>query len=140
MEAHQFERTGGLPLKGNTMQLPKLNCNGCRKCCLGEMIVLMPGDDPTQYKTKMLQGKHILKHGKDGNCVYLGKRGCQIYNRQPAMCRMFDCRKYALVKQNDTKPSTKQQTILIEEGKHRLIKSGLYNDKLLPIPHNPHPN
>lgn len=78
-------------------ELPPLKCGGCRKCCLGDTITLHPGDDPTRYKTKVVDGKRVLAKGKDGNCIYLGVSGCRIYGRQPMECRVFDCRKYALL-------------------------------------------
>lgn len=78
------------------MGLPSLDCAGCRKCCLGDTITLLPGDDPAAYKTKLIDGKRQLAKGRDGNCVYLGKSGCQIHGRAPYMCRRFDCRQYFL--------------------------------------------
>lgn len=83
--------------------LPALNCHGCRKCCLGDTITLRPeeGDDVTRYKTRLDGGRRVLAKGKDGNCVYLGKRGCQIHGRQPHDCRIFDCRAYFLRYEHD---------------------------------------
>jgi len=79
------------------MSLPPLNCGGCRTCCLGDTITLLPGDDPAQFKTKLVDGRRQLAKGKDGNCVYLGPKGCKIHGRAPQMCRLLDCRKYALI-------------------------------------------
>lgn len=76
--------------------LPPLSCGGCRKCCLGDTITLMEGDDPTLYKTKLVEGRRVLRKRKNGNCIYLGARGCTIWPKQPTMCRKFDCRTYAL--------------------------------------------
>lgn len=75
--------------------LPPLVCGGCRTCCLGDTIALLPTDDASQYKTKLVDGRRVLAKGKDGNCIYLGKSGCQIYGRQPHQCRIMDCRMYA---------------------------------------------
>ena len=75
--------------------LPPLNCDGCRTCCLGDTIHLTANDNPARYKTRLLgDGSRVLKKGKDGNCVYLGKRGCQIQATKPEWCRQFDCRAY----------------------------------------------
>lgn len=79
------------------MTLPPLNCAGCRTCCLGDTITLLPGDDPAQYKTKLVGGQRQLAKGKDGNCIYLGPKGCKIHSRAPKMCKALDCRKYALM-------------------------------------------
>jgi hypothetical protein len=38
----------------------------------------------------------LLRHKPNGDCVYLGEHGCTIYDRAPAVCRRFDCRKYFL--------------------------------------------
>ena len=70
-------------------------CNGCRLCCDGDAIRLLPGDDPTQYQTEpheMIRGALMLAHRKNGECVYLGEWGCTIHDRAPLMCREFDCR------------------------------------------------
>lgn len=77
--------------------LPPLNCAGCRTCCLGDTVALHPGDNPAAYKTKLVDGRRVLAKGKDGNCIYLGPKGCTIHGRQPQECRAFDCRKYALM-------------------------------------------
>lgn len=80
------------------MALPPLSCNGCRKCCLGETITLVRGDDPAKFEHEVdpERGVLVLKKGDDGNCVYLNETGCSIYGAQPIMCRSFDCRVYAL--------------------------------------------
>lgn len=77
--------------------LPPLACNGCRKCCIGDEVLLSPGDDPARFKTKLRpDGKRALARKKDGNCVYLGSRGCTIQFDKPQMCRFYDCRNHAL--------------------------------------------
>lgn len=60
------------------------------------MIVEEDGD-PAQWDTVELEGVNDpdmrrLRHNEDGSCVYLGLLGCTIYDRRPAMCRVFDCR------------------------------------------------
>jgi Fe-S-cluster containining protein len=72
--------------------LPPIKCGSCRACCLGDTVKLQPGEDPTRYKTKLIDGRHQLRKGKDGNCVYLGKAGCRIQDRKPLACRLYDCR------------------------------------------------
>lgn len=73
-------------------------CGDCHLCCR-MMTPLRPefGDDPASYQTATL-----LQHGKppqtildrlpNGDCVYLGERGCTIHDRAPYECRKFDCR------------------------------------------------
>lgn len=73
-------------------------CNGCRACCQnGEAIMLFPGDDASSYLTRdftsPLDGSSAkaLLQKQNGECIYLGAAGCQIYDRAPAICRTFDC-------------------------------------------------
>lgn len=73
-------------------------CNGCIRCCLGDTIRLLPGDDPSQYQTiphPLQPGALALAKGADGNCVYLTAAGCSIHGRAPRMCREMDCREIA---------------------------------------------
>lgn len=72
--------------------LPPLKCGSCRACCIGDTVKLQPGEDPARYKTRFVDGRHELRKGKDGNCVYLGKRGCRIQDSKPIACRIYDCR------------------------------------------------
>jgi Fe-S-cluster containining protein len=106
------------------MMLPPLNCGSCRACCFGEPVELQPADNPAMYKTKLVDGKRVLAKGKDGNCVYLSKRGCTIHGRAPSRCRAFDCRKYALQIKNDPLKELKMQSTevaaSVAEGERRL--------------------
>lgn len=103
--------------------LAPLDCAGCRKCCLGDTITLVPGDDPSLYKTKLVDGQRILAKGRDGNCVYLGPKGCRIHGRQPVMCRVFDCRRYAQAKAGAVETSPGRLAV-IAEGRRRLGLAG----------------
>lgn len=75
-------------------------CNGCTACCRNDLLMLHPemGDDPAQYETmearNPLTGELglALKHKPEGGCIYLGKTGCTIHERAPAICKEFDCR------------------------------------------------
>lgn len=79
-------------------------CNGCTVCCRKELIFLHPehGDDITAYDaepaTNPITGKRgfAVRQRPDGACVYLGETGCTIHDRAPAICRVFDCRRYLL--------------------------------------------
>ena len=39
----------------------------------------------------------VLATTPEGACVYLGEKGCTIYERRPLICRTFDCRKHYLI-------------------------------------------
>jgi Fe-S-cluster containining protein len=79
-------------------------CGSCRLCCSHEAIILDPrlGDLVTTYETRVvvnpLDGElaaQVLQK-PNGDCIYLDETGCTIYERRPAICRVFDCRKFAL--------------------------------------------
>jgi hypothetical protein len=78
-------------------------CNGCRRCCTGNSIVMLlpqEGDavDSYEHEFVTLPGAGrgpILKRRPNGDCIYLGERGCTIHDRAPAVCRVFDCRSAA---------------------------------------------
>lgn len=47
------------------------------------------------YETESVNGRQVLAHKLNGDCVYLGPGGCSIYDRRPILCRAFDCRDWA---------------------------------------------
>ncbi len=83
-----------------------VQCGTCTECCKANPgIVLHPelGDDPAQYQCVQLMRDGIgepvtlVATNENHDCVYLGPRGCTIYERRPALCRAFDCRKQYLI-------------------------------------------
>ena len=72
-----------------------LQCGRCTACCKRELVPLMEGDDMS-LDAVLFQGMHVLRHKENGDCIYLGKRGCKIYDRRPQICKAFDCRKFVL--------------------------------------------
>jgi len=77
-------------------------CGSCTACCR-DTVVLLPneGDDLSQYEHVELAGPgpdhaYALRRNEDGACVYLGPKGCTIWDRAPFLCRFFDCRKFFL--------------------------------------------
>ena len=78
-------------------------CNGCSACCRKQQVILSPenGDDPKLYlveeaRTGIGMKVWVLLHKENGDCIYLGDRGCEIYDVAPWACRTFDCRKWLL--------------------------------------------
>lgn len=70
-------------------------CNGCFACCVGDAIFVHPecGDDRRQYAVERYEGRWILKHKSNGDCIYLDRNnGCTIHDRRPVVCRELDCR------------------------------------------------
>lgn len=81
-------------------------CDGCTECCRSNQgLVLHPeqGDDVDSYEHRILARRatgepvFVLATDASGRCVYLGDRGCTIYERRPLLCRTFDCRKHYLM-------------------------------------------
>jgi Fe-S-cluster containining protein len=70
-----------------------LPCNGCTECCKREALFLYPehGDDVSQYKTRVIWGRRALRAKANGDCIYLGPKGCTIWRQRPIICREFDC-------------------------------------------------
>lgn len=109
------------------LDLPPLHCNGCRKCCEGDTITLEPGDDASKYETVLVNGQLQLAKADDGNCVYLGPRGCKIHRQAPRVCKALDCRQYAHLFETVFTPDQRRQRIenpltakVIREGASRL--------------------
>jgi Fe-S-cluster containining protein len=69
-------------------------CNGCTACCRHDRIALDPqrGDDLRAYQWHMELGRPTLDRKANGECMYLGPRGCTIHDKLPDICRRFDCR------------------------------------------------
>lgn len=119
-----------LPLRKAMDDLPPLICAGCRACCVGDKIAIMPerGDDHRKWKTdRQADGTRTLRRGADGNCIYLGPDGCTIHGRQPYMCRAYDCRKHylaVLAKDGEAGVSARIEAGLkgIEEGRARVLE------------------
>lgn len=106
-------------------------CGSCRACCQNELVVLFPeqGDDPSTYEHTIVddgQGHKFLalKMKPNGDCIYLGEKGCTIHDRAPAVCKSFDCRLYFLsMTRNDRRlveKSAKHKAPIFEAARVRL--------------------
>lgn len=71
-------------------------CNGCVLCCQGEAIYLVPEDTQPYIVQPTPDGRVMLAHQENGDCVYLKNGKCDIYDRRPTLCRAFDCRAFAV--------------------------------------------
>ncbi len=104
-----------LPATGQT----DVPCNGCTQCCgSNQGLFLQPelGDKVESYRHRVVTDEAtgnpiFLLATENGRCVYLGDSGCTIYDRRPALCRSFDCRKHYL--------------ILPKQDRDNLVKLGL---------------
>lgn len=74
-------------------------CNGCRLCCINDLVRILPHEDASQWRTQphpLRPGARMLAHAPDGSCVYLGDAGCTIHDQpRPEQCVGMDCRNIA---------------------------------------------
>ena len=72
-------------------------CNGCRLCCQNDAVRLLPGDrlDLFIEPHPMLPGQWMIAHKENGDCHYLGEKGCTIQDNKPKQCQRMDCRPVA---------------------------------------------
>lgn len=84
--AHELRRESGI------YDVP---CNGCTLCCHNDAIRILPHEDAAKWQTvphDRIPGARMLAHKPNGDCVYLGERGCTIQHDKPQMCYEMDCR------------------------------------------------
>ncbi len=70
-------------------------CGDCTVCCKRDAVFLHPelGDRLDLYQTVKSNGRILLAHKKNGDCLYLDRaKGCTIYDVRPLLCRELDCR------------------------------------------------
>jgi Fe-S-cluster containining protein len=78
-------------------QLDKiLACGGCTACCRNVRVEVSSSeaqglDTILIRREDMPISTRMLRQRDNGECVYLGPKGCEIYERRPAMCRVFHC-------------------------------------------------
>lgn len=77
-----------------------LECGECRACCQGPDRELILGHvDQMLCKHIGLafdvdwRGTARLAQHLNGDCLYLGAKGCEVYADRPKACRAFDCRR-----------------------------------------------
>lgn len=79
-----------------TFEPGNVPCNGCTACCRGRDVVrIFKDEDASQWKTEphiFMKGHLMLSHQPNGDCFYLGEKGCTIQETKPQMCKEMDCR------------------------------------------------
>lgn len=76
-------------------KITKVDCTGCHACC-HSIVWLTENDNPARYMTnEMITDDggiiQVLMRRPDGSCIYLGPKGCTIYEHHPEVCRSFHC-------------------------------------------------
>lgn len=79
-------------------QEARLDCAGrrdlCRAACCKLNFALSPQDIEEGTVRWRLDQPYMIRHGADGYCVHLDRETlqCTIYERRPAICRLYSCR------------------------------------------------
>lgn len=83
-------------LPGLPAGIVKIDCGSCRKCCRGNnLVVLQDGESPAAYDCYEFEpGLFALRRQPNGDCIYLGPKGCTIHGRHPVICKVFDCARF----------------------------------------------
>jgi len=76
-----------------------IECGECRKCCqwgregkrIGAIITTKEVMS-NQYEFTKVASVFRLNVNHEGDCIYLGEKGCTIHDTKPEWCRTFDCR------------------------------------------------
>jgi hypothetical protein len=71
-------------------------CNGCKRCCIGDAVRLMPEEVGRFFKEPhpRFKDSFMLAHKANDECIYLGDR-CMIHDDKPLQCQTMDCRNIA---------------------------------------------
>lgn len=105
----------------------KIDCGSCRKCCRGgNLIVLQEGESPADYDCYEFQPDlFALRRQPNGDCVYLGPKGCTIHGRHPVICKVFDC--MGFVKRMDAGAfdyvGPRVENDIVKEGRRRIASA-----------------
>lgn len=94
-------------------------CGSCNLCCKKTLVLLLPdhGDKPETYETEPFDEGRVLKWKPNGDCFYLGEKGCTIHGRAPFMCRIFDCRE--------------QHRMYTKEQRQDMVRKGMLDQLVL---------
>lgn len=88
------------------------SCQLCGECCKGDesLVMISPFEidrlckvsklsfeeiaEPYPEWLKFPDGREftfgwVLRHGEDGNCIFLKETKCQVYNERPHLCRTY---------------------------------------------------
>lgn len=75
-------------------------CNGCTACCKSSHVTvqLTKGEADRLPLHREHDGRMVLQKRADGACIYLDSDNrCSVYHERPAVCRLYDCRLWAIV-------------------------------------------
>jgi Fe-S-cluster containining protein len=67
-------------------------CGSCHACCYGYETEVRDSDDPSLERVPGVKYAYSLPQEADGRCKYFMDEQCQVYDKRPACCRIYDCR------------------------------------------------
>jgi len=85
--------------------MSELICGKCILCCqwsgekairpelIGGEGLLLKSELITKIVGTQVKLVKVLAANEVGHCIYLGDKGCTVYEERPQVCRAFDCRK-----------------------------------------------
>lgn len=86
-------------LRGNALSSKStVDCGSCRACCSFQKNEPKSGDDLSVFVESRIDEeiRMVLPQKENMECLYLSvDNGCDVYEKRPTMCRIFDCRDYA---------------------------------------------
>ncbi len=116
-------------------------CASCTACCRGnQTVALLPvfGDDPARYPPSSLhrtmysgEERIALKVQANGDCVFLRKGKCVVYDHRPAVCRNFDCRRIV----HTSTPDQRRQSVEGRVFSQEIIDAGMERHSTMQLQH-----
>jgi Fe-S-cluster containining protein len=119
-----------------------VKCRDCTACCRGDHAVVIRaewGDDPDVFGHDNLSRERYhgewsvtLARKENGDCVFLTDARCSIYDRRPAACRAFDCRRIVKALSPDQRREAVERGLYAQD----IIDAGvrrMHTLKLLPV-------
>lgn len=93
-----------------------VNCGTCGACCRIGPVVLLPEDNPADYRSVRIDGVWRVQTKPNGECTHLTADGCEVWENAPAVCRRFDCHEYVILQGFDYGEEIGQAARRIEAG------------------------
>lgn len=117
-------------------------CGTCTACCRGRTevhILTDHGDrieDYDRLQVHLPTGRMMLSFKDNGDCAYLEDGKCSIYDKRPAVCRAFDCRRerYAFNEKSRREMAIQYKVFsreIFEAGAERLPTMNLTQEEIV---------
>ena len=86
-----------------------VNCGPCQACC--KVPCCIPDEEAPAYRIgkERAWGLPTLERKPNGDCIYLGVEGCEIYEVRPSTCREFSCEIVLTLPENELEKIRKSE-------------------------------